>query len=131
MTRFIKSLGAAPAGVLLATSAFAQSAREVRGPSPFVALENEPAPRLVVDPPLPDQLAEGVVQIQYRVENEHMVSDGIGIDRDSPDGYDLYNVLWWSHREKWEPIGDFGGVCLPLDDALEYIAEDPMGCFWH
>jgi hypothetical protein len=73
MTRFIKSLGAATAGVLLATSAFAQSGREVRGPSPFVALENEPAPKLVVDPPLPDQLAEGVVQIQYRVENLHIV----------------------------------------------------------
>jgi hypothetical protein len=73
MTRFIKTLGAATAGVLLATTAFAQSAREVRGPSPFVALENEPAPKLVVDPPLPDQLAEGVVQIQYRVENLHIV----------------------------------------------------------
>ena len=44
---------------------------------------------------------------------------------------DLYNVLWWSHRDKWEPIGDFGGVTLPLEEALEYIAEDPMGCFWH
>src|SRR5216683_1105465 len=73
MTRFIKTLGAATAGVLLATTAFAQSAREVRGPSPFVALENEPAPKLVVDPPLSDQLAEGVVQIQYRVENLHIV----------------------------------------------------------
>jgi hypothetical protein len=73
MTMFINAPGAVAVGVLLATSAFAQSAREVRGPSPFVAIENEPPPRLVVDPPLPDQLAQSVVQIQYRVENVHIV----------------------------------------------------------
>src|SRR5262249_62258232 len=65
----IKLLATAVAGAMVATSAFAQSAREVRGPSPYVAIENEPAPKLIVDPPLPDQLARGVVQIQYRVEN--------------------------------------------------------------
>jgi hypothetical protein len=44
---------------------------------------------------------------------------------------DLMEVLWWSHRDRWEPIGDFGGVRMPLAEALEYIANDPMGCFWH
>ena len=73
MTMLIKTLAAVAAGTVLATSAFAQSAREVRGPSPFVAIENEPAPKLIVDPPLPDQLARGIVQIQYRVENVHIV----------------------------------------------------------
>src|SRR5262249_31694068 len=43
---------------------------------------------------------------------------------------DRYDVLCWSHREKWEPIGDSGGVSLPLDEALEFIADDPYGCFW-
>jgi len=51
------------------TTAFAQSAREVRGPTPYFAVENEPAPRLIVDPVLPGPLALGLVQIQYRVEN--------------------------------------------------------------
>ncbi len=73
MTMLIKMLAAVAAGAVLATSAFAQSAREVRGPSPYVALENEPAPKLVVDPPLPEQLARGIVQIQYRVENVRIV----------------------------------------------------------
>jgi hypothetical protein len=73
MTRLITTLGFATAGILLATGGFAQTARDVRGPSPFVALEHEPAPRLVVDPPLPDQLAQGIVQVQYRVENVHIV----------------------------------------------------------
>ena len=43
---------------------------------------------------------------------------------------DDVEVLWWSHREKWESIGDFGGIILSLDEALDYVAEDPMGCFW-
>ena len=73
MTTLIKTLAAVAAGTVLATSAFAQSAREVRGPSPYAAIENEPAPKLIVDPPLPDLLARGVVQIQYRVENVRIV----------------------------------------------------------
>jgi hypothetical protein len=44
---------------------------------------------------------------------------------------DLMEVLWWSWRDRWDSIGDFGGVHLPLDEALDYIAEDPEGCFWH
>ena len=73
MTMLIRTLAALAAGTMLATSAFAQSARDVRGGSPYVAIENEPAPKLIVDPPLPDQLARGVIQIQYRVENVHIV----------------------------------------------------------
>jgi hypothetical protein len=44
---------------------------------------------------------------------------------------DQVEVLYWGYRERWEPIGDFGGIRMPLDEALVYIAEDPMGCFWH
>jgi hypothetical protein len=73
MTMLIKTLAALAAGTVLTTSAFAQSARDVRGGSPYVAIENEPSPKLIVDPPLPDQLARGVIQIQYRVENVHIV----------------------------------------------------------
>jgi hypothetical protein len=57
----------------IATGASAQSARDIRGPSPLVALENEPPPKLIVDPPLPDQLAQGRVFIQYRAENLRVV----------------------------------------------------------
>ena len=52
-----------------AGKATAQSAKDIRGPSPLVAIENEPPARLIVDPPLPDQLAQGLVFIQYRTEN--------------------------------------------------------------
>jgi uncharacterized protein DUF6130 len=69
MTVLIKGLAALAAGTVLTMSAFAQSAKEVRGPSPYVTIENEPAPKLIVDPPLPDQLVRGLIQIQYRTEN--------------------------------------------------------------
>jgi hypothetical protein len=69
MTLLFKTLAVVAAGTTLATSAFAQSAREVRGGSPYVEIENEPAPKLIVDPPLPGPLAQGIFQAQYRVEN--------------------------------------------------------------
>jgi hypothetical protein len=50
-----------------------QSAKEVRGATPYIEIKNEPAPKLIVDPPLPDLLARGVVWIQWRVENVHIV----------------------------------------------------------
>ena len=59
MTLLIKTLAAVAAGTVLATSAFAQSAREFRGASPFETIENEPAAKLIVDPPLPGPLAQG------------------------------------------------------------------------
>ena len=47
----------------------AASARDVRGPSPLVAVADEAVARLIVDPPLAEPLAEGRVFIQYRTEN--------------------------------------------------------------
>jgi hypothetical protein len=73
MNMLIKTLAAAAAATVLATSAFAQSARDIRGASPYVAIENEPAPKLIVDPPLPEGLAIGVYWAQYRVENLRIV----------------------------------------------------------
>jgi hypothetical protein len=45
----------------IATDTFAQST--------VVPIENEPAPRLFVEPPLPGPLTQGVAFIPYRVEN--------------------------------------------------------------
>jgi hypothetical protein len=55
------------------STAGAQSARAIRGPSPLVAIANEPPPKLIVDPPIPEVLAEGRVFIQYRTENLRVV----------------------------------------------------------
>ena len=58
---------------LSAANSLAQTARDIVGPSPLVAIENEPAPKLIVDPPLAEQLAKGLVFIQYRTENLRVV----------------------------------------------------------
>lgn len=49
------------------------SAKDIRGPSPLLAIDNEPPPKLIVDPPLPEPLAQGRVFIQYRTENLRVV----------------------------------------------------------
>ena len=54
---------------LLAMTVAAQTAKDVKGATPLVAIANEPAARLIVDPPIPEQLALGRVFIQYRTEN--------------------------------------------------------------
>jgi len=58
---------------LFATVASGQSATDILGPSPLVAIENEPPPKLIVDPPLAEPLAQGRVFIQYRTENLRVV----------------------------------------------------------
>ena len=58
MNQLIKTLAEDTA---IATGAFAQST--------VVPIDNEPPPRLFVEPPLPGPLAQGVVFIPYRVEN--------------------------------------------------------------
>ena len=45
------------------------SAKAVRGATPYAPIKDEPAPKLIVDPPLPEMLVHGVVWIQWRVEN--------------------------------------------------------------
>ena len=55
------------AGTAIAASV--ETAQQLIGPTPLIAIEREPAPRLVVDPPLPRPLSEGRVYIQYRTEN--------------------------------------------------------------
>ena len=54
---------------LVGAIAFTQSAKQIRGASPYVEITNEPAPKLIVDEPLPDGLPQGIVWIQYRTEN--------------------------------------------------------------
>ena len=32
--------------------------------------------------------------------------------------------------DKWDHIGDFGGLFMGIEEALEYVLSDPMGIFW-
>ena len=62
------AIGVLSIGVM-ASAAAAQTARDVKGATPLVAIPNEPPVKLVVDPPVSEQLALGRVFIQYRTEN--------------------------------------------------------------
>ena len=62
-----------PAVALFTSTVAAQSARDVRGPSPLIAIDNEAPPKLIVDPPLPEPLSRGLVFIQYRTENLRVI----------------------------------------------------------
>ena len=98
--KIVKMLVTVVAGTVLATGAFAQSAKEVRGGSPYVAIESEPSPKLIVDPPLPEGLSQGVFWAQYRVENLRIVPVfGAGALQVSPRVGHLHvqvdDLPWW------------------------------------
>jgi hypothetical protein len=50
------------------------TARAVLGPAAVVPLAQEPPAKLVVDPPLPDELVNGVAIIQFRTENARILA---------------------------------------------------------
>lgn len=58
---------------LVVASVTGQTAREVLGAAAVEPLQNEPPPKIVIDPPLADSLSLGRVVIQYRAENLHIV----------------------------------------------------------
>lgn len=68
MSLLINTLATIAAGTVLAIGAFAQST--------VVPIDDEPAPKLTVQPPLPGPLAKGVVFIPYRVENLRILPVG-------------------------------------------------------
>lgn len=53
----------------VSAGASAQSAKDIRGASALIAIESEPPAKIIVDPPIPESLAKGLVFIQYRTEN--------------------------------------------------------------
>jgi hypothetical protein len=57
---------------------------------------------------------------------------GVPIARLRPrDSRGNFEVLYWSpDTERWRSVGVFGGTILSLDEALDFIASDPMDCFW-
>jgi hypothetical protein len=64
-----------PSGHAEEVAAPPRSAREVRGATPYVEIEKEPAPKLIVDAALPEGLANpaGAFWAQYRVENVRLL----------------------------------------------------------
>ena len=101
MVTILAGLGAARAQITPTDGELApRGAKEVRGATPYVELKNEAAPKLIVDPPLPEGLAIGIVWIQYRVENLRIVPVfGEGAVKTSPRVGHLHitvdDLPWW------------------------------------
>lgn len=67
-------IAVATMGLGLNAAAQAPAAREIRKSESILPLASEPPPKLVVDQPLPEPLAQGKVIIPYRTENLRIVS---------------------------------------------------------
>jgi hypothetical protein len=89
--------------------------------------------------------------VQYRIEAFNREQGGGVTVRKDRNGYTLvrdesgvpiarlrpkdnkgnYEVLYWSaDTDRWRAVGMHGGTVLTLDEALDFIAADPMDCFW-
>jgi hypothetical protein len=75
VTRRIRMMTGAIVGALLASGASAQSAKDILGPTAWETLDNQPPPKVVVDPPLAEPLSRGVMVVQYRTENFRIVPE--------------------------------------------------------
>ena len=71
MNIFTNSIAAIAVGAVLGSSAFGESTTSL-----VVPIENQPAPRIFAEPPLPGPLANGIAFIPYRVENLRILPIG-------------------------------------------------------
>ena len=99
--------------------------------SSVVNVENEPAPSLTVQPPLPGPLAQGVVFIPYRLENLRIVPVGGAAARDISPRVGHLHITLDDLPWQW---ADYGGsntvilVGLPRGEHKVRIeAVDPEG----
>ena len=129
MTILTKTLAVVAAGTVFATIAFAQSARDIRGASPYLGIQNEPPPKLIVDPPLAEGLPIGVFWAQYRVENLRIVQvfgpSAVGV---SPRVGHLHITVddlpwWWADASDNNTI-DIAGF-LPGEHKVKVELVDP------
>src|SRR5678815_4769947 len=68
MRSLIKALAVVATITAVTERAPAQTAWQ-GGATPYIEIKNEPPPKLIVDPPLPEGLPKGLVWIQYHAEN--------------------------------------------------------------
>lgn len=129
MTMLTKTLAVVAAGTVFASIAFAQSAKDIRGASPYLGIQNEPPPKLIVDPPLAEGLPIGVFWAQYRVENLRIVQvfgpSAVGV---SPRVGHLHITVddlpwWWADASDNNTI-DIAGF-LPGEHKVKVELVDP------
>ena len=61
--------------------------------------------------------------------NLYLTATDAPIARLKPVGTDdEMRIRLWSYRGHWKDVGDFGGIILPLEEALDEIATNEI--FW-
>ena len=100
-------LAVAASGVLLAASALAQDPASL-----VVPVENEPAPKLLVEAPLPGPLAKGVAFIPYRVENLRILPVGGAPARDLSPRVGHLHITFDDLPWQWADYGQSNTIIL-------------------
>lgn len=75
----------------------------------------------------------GGVAVEHRRGGYTLVLEATGapIARLKPiDNGERMRILYWSYRNRWDDAGPLGGIFLPLDNALEFIAREPVFWIW-
>jgi len=123
----IKTPALLAAVAIFSGSVSAESARTVQDASPYATIENEPAPRLFVDPPFPGPLTIGVFQAQYRVENLRILpvfgTGGLGV---SPRVGHLHVIVddlpwWWADASGNNTVDVAGLPAGPHKVTIELV----------
>ena len=125
------AIAIASAVVVLGSTAISAQDAGAFAQSSVVNVENEPAPSLTVQPPLPGPLAQGVVFIPYRLENLRIVPVGGAAARDISPRVGHLHITLDDLPWQW---ADYGGsntvilVGLPRGEHKVRIeAVDPEG----
>lgn len=99
----------------------------------------------------PRPAAEILDFVQYRIESHPMVlGEGLEVRKDRL-GYSLYlteedepvarlrpldkrqrfELLYWCYaKNAWRRVDSRRATIMPLDEALDFIDDDPLACFW-
>lgn len=114
------------AGALLTTSAFCEGVTSL-----VVPLDSEPAPKLIVEQPLPGPLAKGVAFIPYRVENLRILPIGGPAARDVSPRVGHLHITLDDLPWQWADYGQSNTIILvnlPRGEHKVLIqAVDPAG----
>ncbi|MBF5043777.1 hypothetical protein FGE12_15375 [Aggregicoccus sp. 17bor-14] len=104
-------------------------ATEMRVANPYAAVDQEPPPELTLDPPDPKALRQGVVWIQYQVQNLRILpvfgKEAVAV---SPRVGHLHIIVddlpwWWAHTSDINTI-DLAGL-PPGEHQVQVMLVNP------
>jgi hypothetical protein len=69
----------------------------------------------------------GRVLVRFRANGDCLFArrSGEPLARLRLTGHDEVALLYPSHHSGWGALGDFGASAMPLDEALQYLSDNP------